>query len=288
MNSTKNIGVVGKYKVVEITDQGVFIDSIYHGNLFIPHSQVPNDIKLQDTLEAFLYVDGHRVFATCKKPFLQLHQLGILTIASVDCGTAYLDMGIPKELVLPISEQKSYIETGEKVIVYVDIDEQNRLFATQKFNRYFKDTVDDAIYEHNQEVQIIPIGKTPLGIKAVVDMKYYGLLYADSIFEKLTFGKKYKGYILNQRDDGKLDLSLTKSGVQGIEHASRIILNKLSISGQLLLSDSSSPEQIEFILGMSKGKFKKAIGSLYKRKLICIYDDKIALTEDGYKYLENK
>lgn len=277
-------------EVVDITDQGAYVDAKEHGQLFVPRSQLPKDLAIGEALRVFLYVDGHRVLATARHPYLECGMAGRLKVTSIDCGTVYMDLGIPKELVVPVSEQRGSFEVGRTSLIYIAIDAQGRLFGTQRLNKYIKDKAQVDEYKKNQKVRVVPVSKTPLGFRVIVNDKVYGLIYKDNQKGPLMVGKRYDGYITNAREDGRLDVSLQEPGREGIEHAAKDILKALYRSnGELGFNDKSSPEIIEDYLHMSKAKFKKAIGHLYKFRMIVINEDGIVLTEKGKAdYLEHQ
>ncbi len=283
INADIQLGRRTELTVAEIKDAGAYLDGGRYGLLFVPRSQLPRDLKVQDKLTAFLYTDGGRVLATAKRPYLELGMVGALKVSAIDCGTAYLDLGIPKELVVPISEQRGYFEPGSYALIYVAIDEEGRLFGTQRFNRYLSDKVPANTYKHGDEVIAVPLARTPLGLRVAVDDLYFGLIYKSEIMGTVQIGKRQRAYVLQQRDDGKLDLSLQEPGRSGVEHAAEQIVELLHRSGgELPFGDKSDPAEIEDYLHMSKGKYKKAIGALYKQRLIEIFDDRIRLVSpDG-------
>lgn len=272
--------------VVDITDQGAFIDGGEYGSLFVPQKQLPNDLSVGDLLRVFLYVDGTRVLATARHPYLECGMIGRLTVTSIDCGTVYMDLGIPKELVVPVSEQRSSFEVGESVLILVTIDEKGRLFGTQRYNQYIKDIDKSHQYKVGQRVNLVAVSHTPLGFRCVVNDTVYSLLYkSDLKGVAVRIGKRMQGYIIKVREDGRLDVSLHEPGVQGIEHASKLLLKILiSSDGYLQFNDKSDPQDIEDYLHMSKAKFKKALGGLYKLRLITIEDNGIRLTKAGFEY----
>ena len=268
--------------VNKISDQGAMVDAHEHGELFVPRRQLPQYLQEGDSLRVFLYVDGGRVLATARHPYLELGMTGRLRVTSIDCGTVYLDLGIPKELVVPVSEQRGSFEVGRMALVYVALDDQGRLFGTQRFNRYIKDFADSGEYKPGQRVCLVPVSHTPLGFRTIVDDHVYGLIYKNEQKGEIQIGKRYSGWIINVREDGRIDVSLQEPGRSGVEHAAADILQALLNSGgELDFNDKSDPEEIEDYLHISKGKFKKAIGHLYKERLIEITDEGIKLTEKG-------
>ena len=290
MTENVRLGHMTELTVVDITDQGAFVDALEFGEMFVPRSQLPHNLMEGDTLRVFLYVDGKRVLATAKRPYLELGMTGKLRITSVECGTVYLDMGIPKELVMPVSEQRGSFEVGRDALVLIAIDDKGRLFGTQKFNKYIEDRLPyELSYKKGQKVKIVAVSHTPLGFRVIVDDSFYGLLYRDSVYGQINIGKRYDGYIANIREDRRVDISMSQPGVEGIERASLDILCLIyNQGGTLDITDKSSPDEIEDYLHMSKGKFKKAIGSLYKNRLIVIGDENLSITDEGRAYMEEK
>ena len=240
-------------------------------------------------MRVFLYKDAGRVLATARHPYLECGMIGNLTVTSIDCGTVYMDLGIPKELVVPISEQRTAFEVGESVTILVALDDQGRLFGTQRFNHYISDTVKPGKYKPGQRVNVVAVSHTPLGFRVVVNDEVYGLLYKSELKGVgVKIGKRTTGYITKVREDGRLDVSFQEMGVSGIEHASKLLLKILKAQdGFLQFNDKSDPQDIEDYLHMSKGKFKKALGGLYKNRLITIEDEGIRLTQAGLDYKDN-
>ncbi len=286
MDKEVPLGQICTLRVAEIKDVGAFVDAGNFGNLFVPHSQLPRGTVPGSEIEVFLYVDGGRVLATARRPYLQLGQIGLLRVNSIDCGTVYLDMGIPKELVVPVSEQRSYFEVGSKVLIYIAMDEEGRLFGTQRYTRYLRDQAPAGLFKRGQAVTVVPVAHTPLGMRVAVDDRYFALLHRSEIKGRVSIGHRLPGFITACRPDGRLDVSLQEPGRIGVEHAAEELLVLLGRSGGVLpFGDRSSPEDIENYLHMSKGRFKKSIGGLYKQRLIELSDNQIRLTQAGWDYL---
>lgn len=281
------IGRNATFKVLKVSDQGAFVDGLEFGELFVPKSQLPRGIKTGQLLTVFLYKDGGRVLATAKRPLATLGQVARLKIMEKELGTAYLDLGIPKQLVLPISEQRSNCDIGQFVIVYLSLDDEGRLFATQRFNRYLKDEAPKGTYRQGEAVSVVPLSVTPMGFRVSVDDQYFGLLYKDNVKGDLSLGKRVTGYIQRQRPDGRLDVSLIQSGPEGVHKAALELLQALHYAqGRLDFCDNTRAQIIEDYLHMSKVRFKKACGYLYKKRFIMIFDEYIELTADGEEFYE--
>jgi len=189
---------------------------------------------------------------------------------------AFLDWGLPKDLLVPFSEQHHEMEVGKSYLVKVFLDDKNRIAATTKIDRFITDESVD--FEAGQKVSLIIADKTELGFKAIVNNTHWGLLYQNELFQLLKRGQKLDGYIKQIRDDGKIDLILYQPGYGKVVSLTDNILNKLKQNnGTLMLSDKSPPEAIYAAFGVSKKVFKQAIGALYKKKLITIDKNGIKL-----------
>lgn len=287
--STVPVGQMVPLPVVEISDKGVMVDGAEFGKLFIPRSQVAQELHLGDTLRVFIYQHSGRFLATAKRPYFELGMTGRLRVTSIEHDTVYLDLGIPKELVLPRSEQRRQFAVGDEALVLIAIDELGRLYASQCFNRFIRDTATPDEFVSQQEVKVVAIAHTNLGYRAIVDDRVYGLIYESEQHGELQIGKRYDGYITAVRPDGRLDVSLQISGQKGTEQAAADVLQALFYSqGHLHFNDRSSPQEIEDYLHISKKRFKSAIGYLYKNRLIVITDHGIDLTDQGRAYQQER
>ncbi len=280
---TITIGRMNSLRLVRTDDKGGFFDADGYGEVFLPRSQIPEDLKPDGSLSVFCYIDDGRLTITAKKPRVLLGELGRLKARDVTPGAAYMEWGIRKDLMVPFREQNPEFKLGEYYVVYVDIDNEGRLFGTSKFNRYFTDYLpEDADLRPGDRVTLMPVAKTPLGIRMVVNNSYFGMLPAHlAAHNDVHYGIKLKGFIQSVRPDRKINLSLYQGGQEGVISAGGFILAKLrEAGGHLPYSDKSAPEDIERALGMSKGKFKKVIGALYKNRQILLDDNGITLIPD--------
>jgi hypothetical protein len=218
--------------------------------------------------------------ATTLVPYVVLNEFALLRVNYVNQVGAFLDWGMEKDILVPFKEQARPMEKGKRYLVYLYLDEKtNRLVASSKTNQFLDN--ENINLEKNEEVDLIISHITEIGINVIINQKHKGLIYKDEVYDDvIRTGDKVKGYIKNVRPDGKIDVSLHKLGFENIEPNSEIILNELRASrGFLRLNDNSNPEDIKTVLKMSKKTFKKAIGLLYKQKLIEIKEDGIYLIQ---------
>jgi len=201
-----------------------------------------------------------------------------LQVKDVNRYGAFIDWGLPKDLMVPYAEQKEKMIPDEMYPIFLLKDEKtNRLIGSNKINRYL--THDNISLNIGEEVNLLLYKMTDLGMSAIINNTYKGLIFKSDIHKSIHLGDKVKGYVKQIRKDGKIDLLLEAAGYKkSIDKNAEIILNVLKEDkGFLNLTDKSDPEEIKYILGMSKKAFKKGLGFLYKQKIIEILDDGIKL-----------
>jgi len=273
-----NIGKINKLNVVKKQGADVYLDNGTSGKVLLADKKLPENCQVGDALDVFVYVDseGH-LAGTTKTPLAQVDDIAWLKVVSLNYVGAFLDWGLPKDLLVPFSEQHHEMEVGKSYLVKVFLDEKNRIAATTKIDRFIADESVD--FEVGQKVSLIIADKTELGFKAIVNNTHWGLLYQNELFQPLKRGQKLDGYIKKIRDDdGKIDLSLHHPGYGKVVSLTNNILIKLKENdGVLMLSDKSPPEAIYAAFGVSKKVFKQAIGALYKKQLITLDKNGIKL-----------
>lgn len=228
-------------------------------------------------VEVFVYQEEGSLKATTEKANAEIGEFAVMTsVQSLPSG-AFMDWGIIKDLFIPYKQQKSKIIEGKRYLVYVYIDEATGLITgTTKFKR--NPQYENLPFKNGDKVDLIVMNESELGWNVVINKQYIGLIYASDVFKKLYPLSEESGYIKTIREDGKIDITLQPQGFENVDEFKQKIIDKLNDNyGLLYLSDKSSPEEIKDELQMSKKNFKKAIGSLYKDKVIEILEDKIRL-----------
>ncbi|PAU77409.1 CvfB family protein [Halomonas salipaludis] len=212
----------------------------------------------------------------CPTPLARIGEVAYLEVVTVNATGAFLAWGQPKDLLLPFGEQRFRPDVGKRVLVMIYQDQQGRPVASQRLDRFIVDVAEGLAA--GDEVTLITEDRTDLGVKAVVNHRYWGLLYHDDLPRALRRGQRLTGYVKRVRDDGRLDLSLLPPGAAKLDVVGESVLKALRESGgYLALADKSPAAEIKARLGVSKSAFKQAIGRLYKRRLIVIEDGGIRL-----------
>ena len=274
---------LGKYntlKVVKEVDFGMYLDGEEEGEILLPARYVPENCKPGDELKVFIYLDNEeRLVATTLTPLVQVGQFACLEVSWVNQYGAILNWGLMKDLFVPFREQKMKMQVGKKYVVHAHLDDESyRIVASAKVDRYL--SKEKAPYEFGQEVDVLIWQKTDLGFKAIIENQYSGLLYESEIFQPLHTGMTMKAYVKQVREDGKIDLILQTPGQGKVEDFSEILLEYIrNNGGRTTLNDKSPAEEIYDTFGVSKKTFKKAVGDLYKKHLILLQKDGIALAK---------
>lgn len=272
-----NLGERCSLRIIKSRSAGLYLDAGDLGEILLPGNELTPDLHVGADVDVFLYLDsGDRPIATRKSPLAMPGQIALLTCTANNDMGAFLDWGLPKELLVPYREQTKPMIPGRHYVVKISVDEKSgRFVGSQRITRAL--TSAAAIYRDGDRVQALLWGKTELGYKAVVDGKYNGLIFANQVFQKLEYGQTITAYVVETRNDGKLDLALTPQGRQKISPLSAQFLEKLRETGTLMLCDKSPAERIKKELNMSKKTFKQVAGLLYKQKKIVIHEDRITL-----------
>lgn len=274
------LGRINTLEVVKEVDFGMYLDGAEHGEILLPARYVPENCKVGDRLKVFLYLDiEERLIATTLTPLVQVGEFACLKVNWVNEYGAFLDWGLMKDLFVPFREQKMNMQVGREYVVYAYVDDESyRIVASAKVDRYLSTEVPE--YQPGDEVDILIWQKTDLGFKAIINNKFAGLLYDSEVFRDIHTGDKMKAYIKQVRPDGKIDLMLQRTGVEHVGDFANTLLRYIeNHGGWIPFHDKSDAADIYDTFGVSKKTFKKAIGDLYKKRLIVIGEDGLRLAD---------
>lgn len=271
---------VGKYnrlKVLRAVNFGLYLGAEHEGDVLLPKKYVPEDTKLGQMITVFVYLDSeHRPVATTLHPKIQRNEFGVLQVKQVSRVGAFMDWGLEKDLLVPFREQEGRMIEGESypVFLYMDTVSQ-RLVASGHVHKFLEK--EHVRVSEGEEVDFLVTERTENGFRGILNNLHWGMIYHNEIFQEVKIGDRLKAWVKMVREDLKVDLSLQVPGIGAIEPNAQLILEKLEAEGGFLpLHDKSDPEKIKALLKMSKKAFKKAIGGLYKQRLIEIGPDGIS------------
>ena len=265
---------LGEYNLLEVVkevDFGVYLDGSEDGEILLPTRYVPKGCKPGDILNVFIYLDmDERLIATTLQPYVKVGEFACLEVAWVNQYGAFLDWGLMKDLFVPFREQKMKMVKGNSYVVHVHLDEDSyRIVASAKVEKYLSKDMPE--YNQGDEVEVLVWQKTDLGFKVIVDNKFGGMIFRNEIFTDVRAGMKMQAYIKQVRSDGKIDLELQKDGVKRVEDFADTLLEYIrSNGGSIPFNDKTDADVIYSVFGVSKKTFKKAVGDLYKKRLVVL------------------
>ena len=275
------IGERASLQILHEKTFGLFLDGGELGEILLPRREMPVKWAVGEFVDVFLYHDSEdRPVATLKSPKVMPGQFARLKCVDITGVGAFLDWGLPKDLLVPFREQKVRMEVGKPYIVHVQVDEHSgRIVASTRIARHMDKT--EHSFRLEQEVDLIIFGKTDLGYKAIVNGTHSGLIFANEVFQDLQPGEVLKGYITAIRPDGKINLSLHAAGRSKVDDLEGQILAELAARGGFwALGDHSPAAEINDELGVSKRTFKQATGALFRKGKIAIDNKGIRLLQD--------
>jgi uncharacterized protein len=276
------VGQINKLEIIKDTDIGVYLDGDNLGQIFMPFRYVPKGKSVGDLVKVFIYFDSKdRIIATTETPKAMVGEFACLKVIAVNQVGAFLDWGLPKDLLVPFNEQKQTMVEGKSYVVAIYYDnETNRIAATSKLNKYLDQ--EPGRYHNGLEVDLLICEHSDIGYNALVNGDHWGVLFDSEVYRPLKYGQKLKGYIKRIREDGKIDLSLQQPGYKKVDTLTgRVLAELIKQGGYLPLSDKSAPEAIYKTFGASKKAYKMAIGALYKNRQIAIEKEGITLIKES-------
>ncbi len=271
-----SLGRPNRLKVARESEFGLYLADERGSEVLLPNQYVTPEMKTGSVVEVFLYHDSEdRLVATTQRPLAMLDEFGFFEVVDVAYFGAFVDWGLPKDLLVPKKFQKEPFRVGEKRFLRVVYDEKShRLVATERFSRFLES--EPKGYTFNKEVKALIYKETDLGFKCIVDDKHEGLLYHSEIFSPVSVGMTTKAYVKKRRHDGKLDLSLRKIGSKASKDSQQRLMELLqSNNAQLPYNYKSDAQAIQEFFGMSKKEFKRTLTLLQEKGLIEIDENGI-------------
>ena len=301
------LGQYNTLRILKSVDFGMYLQGDNDEEILLPRRYVTPQMHVGDEVEVFLYLDqDERIVATTEHPIATVGQFAYLECAWTNQYGAFLNWGLQmKDLFCPFREQKKRMEKGHRYIVYVKMDEASyRLMATAKVEHYLKQAVPvnasnastgyanttasnsnntlphPTPLTHSTPVDILIWQKTDLGFKCIVDNQYQGQVYDNQVFRPLTTGDRLTAYVDHIRQDGKIDITLQPTGHQHtLDFAEQLLRYLYEHDGHCELGDHSPAELIYSEFKVSKKAFKRAVGDLYRRKIIVLHENGISLAQ---------
>ncbi|QTR46625.1 GntR family transcriptional regulator [Thiothrix litoralis] len=272
------IGKFNLLRVTKATSFGVYLDGENYGEILLPKRYVPEGCQPESWLNVFIYLDSEdRLIATTETPRAEVGEIACLKVVAVSHFGAFLDWGLPKDLLVPRKEQATQMKEGQSYVVYIYVDDHTEtIVASSRLDLFLNEF--NSHFEPRQPVDMMIYERTELGYKAIIEATHLGLVYANEVFQPLHIGQRLQGYIKAIRPDQKIDLMLQlPSPVVQDALAQKILDHLQAQGGTSTFTDKSSPDDIYREFQVSKAHFKRAIGLLYKQQKIVMGKDMIRL-----------
>jgi len=264
-----SIGQMNTLTIIENRSSGAYLDGGDLGKIFLPRKDAPESTKPGETLNVFVYLDSEdRLAATTRRPLATVGEFAFMNVVSTTPVGAFLDWGLPKDLFVPHREQRERMRVGRSYLVFVYMDVvSNRMAASTRLNRHM--SKDRPSYHMGQEVSLIVAHRTRIGTMAIIEQAHWGVLFHNESVVPLSQGQSIRGFVKRVREDGKVDLALQQPGYGKVTDLTRVILNYLKEQGGFIpVTDRTSPRTISDLFGVSKKTYKKAVGALYRKRMI--------------------
>jgi uncharacterized protein len=274
------IGKINRLSIKGTWDNTTYLNGGESGDILLKKTHARQRYQPGDELDVFVYVDREQLLvATTQKPSAVVGEFAYLrVVANTDAG-AFMHWGLDDDLFVPKSQQQNNMKEGMSYVVFIFLGEKNnRITASSKLDKFLGQQHPQ--YEEGEEVDLIVYAVTELGYSAIVNSSHVGMIYKNEVFQTLAIGQRLQGYVKKVREDLKIDLRLQRTGYQVVDDISQTILDTIkNCGGMVAVTDKSPPEDIYGQFGVSKKVFKKAIGALYKKRLIILDTDGIKLID---------
>ncbi|MBN2685902.1 MAG: GntR family transcriptional regulator [Pontiellaceae bacterium] len=268
------VGKINKLAISRSTDFGLMLDDGEGGEILLPRRYVPAEWSIVDKLEVFVYLDSEdRLTATTQRPKAVVGEFALLKVKDASRIGAFMDWGLPKDLLVPFREQRTPMREGQSYLVYLYHDRvSGRIVASAKLDKFLAGS--QRIFKMGEKVELTVWQRTDLGYKAIIENENWGMVFHNDVFQPLERGQRLTGYIKRVRPDGRIDLALQPPGYGKVTDLTTVILDALKSNGGFLpITDKTPPAAIYDRFGVSKKTYKAAIGALYKKRLIEFTDE---------------
>lgn len=270
------VGYIQKLHVNRFTPNGAYLVDEQQEEVLLPNRYITDKTHEGEEINVFVYYDSEdRLVASTDVPFAIAGEVAYMEVIDKNSTGVFLDWGLPKDLLLPNSNQQFRVEVGDwcVVMVYVD-DVSGGIVATTKLNKHISNM--ELELSVGAKVEIVVYEAHSLGFRVIVNNTHWGMIYENQIFQEIQIGDILKAFVTKVTEDNRLDLSLQAVGVKQIKNASQVILELLEQGGgELSLGDKSTPEEIYEVTKLSKKMFKRGIGGLLRQEEIIIEPTKI-------------
>ena len=268
-----NIGKINKLVIGRVSEFGLLLEDGDGGEILLPNRYVPLNYEIGAKIDVFIYHDSEdRLTATTLLPLATVGEFALLRVTDVAKVGAFLDWGLPKDLLVPFREQRVPMREGYSYLVHIYLDRvSGRIVASSKLDKFLANS--SRLFHPGEKVDLIVWQRTDLGYKCIIDNERWGMVFHNEVFQPLERGQQIAGYIKQVRPDDRIDLALQQPGYAKVSSLTDVILEYLKKNGGFMpITEKTMPSEINALFGVSKKTYKKAVGALYKKRLITFTD----------------
>lgn len=268
------LGKVQKLKVASKKDGIIFLEDEEKNRVRLSKSE-GEKLKVGEEVETFVYNIHDEFEATLKKPYAEVGDLRKLKVVDKAKVGYFVDNGIGKDIFLPFKESYGRLTVGNEYLLYLYHDKSDRLALTMNIKNKLKTNEN---YKINDIVKgtIYSIGDK--GAFVAIENEYDGMIPKEELKGIYKIGDEVEARVQRILQIGFITLTLRQKAYKQIDADSDLILELLEENGGVLeIGDKSDKELIKDLTGLSKKAYKRAVGNLYKNRIINIYDTKIEL-----------
>ncbi|MFI3321398.1 MAG: S1-like domain-containing RNA-binding protein [Rikenellaceae bacterium] len=271
-------GIVNSLKITRFTDNGAYLADEEGAEVLLPNRYLKEGMEIDEELDVFVYHDSiDRQVAVTDRPLAMVGEVAYLEVVDNNAIGAFVDWGLPKNLLIPKRNQLFDLQVGKRYIIAVYHDAASgRVVGTTKLNRYIYN--DDIDLNIGKKVEVLVAIRADYGYRVIIENRHWGVIYSDQTFQRIEVGDRLTGYVRKITEDNRIDISLRTEGLTLMKESSEVVEAYLKEhDGFVALNDNSSPDDIAITLNMSKKSFKKAVGILLKAQTIEFHENGIRL-----------
>jgi uncharacterized protein len=258
----RNFGTPGAFLALYPDEQGPDAPTV-----LLPRNELPAIAKLGDELEVYLYLDSEgRPVASLTPAKLEMGEVAFLEVKATSEFGAFVDWGLPKQLLVPFSRQTRQLSVGDREPIGLYLDSSGRLAGTMRVAEMLHD--DASEFELDEWVQGEAWRNDPeIGLFVIVERQFVGMVPR---FEPHTLarGEAARFRVTHLLEDKKMELSLRAHAHEQLAGDAERVLSVLMRPTAPRIGDRSSPEEIRQLFGLSKKAFKRALGTLLREGVV--------------------
>lgn len=257
-------------------------------DVLLHQSEISEGFDPEQELNVFLFQDHQgRLAATMTLPKIQVGTYDWASVVQVkrELGV-FVDIGLNKDILVSKDDLPAiyeiWPEVGDELFLTLKTDKKDRLFgklATEETIREVARPADRKAFNRNivgHVYRLLKVGSFLLSVEG-----YIGFIHESQRKREPRLGERVEGRIIDVKEDGSVNVSLLPRKQESLKDDADILYEYMeSRGGAMPFWDKSLPEDIQERFNMSKGAFKRALGTLMKEGKV--------YQEEGWTYFKKE